>query len=265
MSLRSLALAAAVLLLLPSAGGWSGDAATPHHADLAELALRSLPPEQVEAILPWLAAYREGAIAADTTLDAHYHRYEAQTGEGGALLFLDRAVLSWRAGLVDGRIDEADANVLGTIAHVLFDLSQPLHTGTDAIGGRGHREYEERAYDLARVPSPIVRPIDDVSEEASRLANASADLAPELLSELDREDDQWSPRIGQITHEALAEGAASVASILHQLLPAETAGASGPSGPGGEPGAPNPLWTASPLLAALLIGTVLASRRRARG
>ena len=211
-----------LLLTLSPARAWSGDPEAPHHADLAEHVLALLEPDQTQALRVHLAAYRQGALDADVELAPQNHRYDPVTGNGSALRYLDRAAPAMRENITTRNMTGEDARQLGIIVHVLFDLTQPLHTGTSTVSAPHHAEYEAAAYQnapkLPDAPRASARAAN-VTELAEAIARASAARSVELEALL-REGGPWSAEIANLTNATLREGTPRVAEALAAILPA---------------------------------------------
>lgn len=220
-----------VLLALPAAHAWSGDPETPHHADLAAHLLGALDEEQARDLREHLAEFRQGSLDADVELAPQYHRYNPETQNGSALRYLDRAVPALRENLTARAMTAEDARQVGIVVHVLFDLTQPLHTGNGTIDAPHHAEYETAAYSRAALP-PITRRATDsegnVSEIAASIARESARQAAQLEALL-RADGPWNDEIGLLTNATLREGTPRVADALALILPAPPAAPPTPS------------------------------------
>ena len=208
------------LLTLPLAAGWSGEPDKPHHADLAEAALAAVDPDQAAPIRAHLDAYRAGALDADVELAPQFHRYSPTTGAGRALDYVERASARLNENLTARNATAEDARQLGILAHVLLDLTQPLHTGNGTIGAPHHAEYEAAAYDYAmKLKLEHAPPSEgNLTAIGLTLAATSARRADELASLLEAEG-PWSERIENLTNAALSEGLPQVAAGLASLLP----------------------------------------------
>lgn len=212
---------AVLLLAASSAQAWSGEPEKPHHADLAEHALGLLHANQTAGIRMHLDAYRKGALDADVELAPQYHRYDPATGNGSAILYIDRAASAIRSNLTDRDPTPEDARQLGILVHVLTDLTQPLHTGSGSINAPYHAEYEVAAYEHAlRVP-PSAEQLptsSNVTNLALQISRASAAHANELEALL-AEDGPWNADIARLTIATLQEGMALVGASLAAILP----------------------------------------------
>lgn len=209
-----------LFFILPGASSWSGEREAPQHADLAELVLRALEPRQAAPILAHLDAYRQGALDAETELAPQFHRYSPESGDGRALDYIANATLSIQENLTSRSTTAEDARRLGMIVHVLFDLTQPLHTGNGTIDAPYHAEYEAAAAKMA--PTPTLQNLTyqrgNVTDLARDIARSSARRAAELEALLEDEG-AWSPKIANLTNAALQDGAPRVAITLMNVLP----------------------------------------------
>lgn len=250
---------ALLLLLAPGAAAWSGEPEAPHHADLAEQALRELEGPRADELRQHLDAFRQGSLDADRKLPPGYHRYSPGSGDGEALDYIEAATARLHANLTRGPMTSEDARQLGILFHVFVDLTNPLHSGEGAIDAPYHAEYEDAAYHLA-APLPDLDEADTSRANLTRLAveiaRLSARHAPELERELD--DGPWNERIGEITNETLRESAPLLAQALANLLDPESQRA----GAAPEESRAVPVGTGVTLLAAAA-ALALAARRRA--
>lgn len=213
---------AVLLLAASSAQAWSGEPEEPHHADLAEHALGLLHANQTAGIRTHLDAYRKGALDADVELAPQYHRYDAATGNGSAILYIDRAASAIRSNLTDRDPTPEDARQLGILVHVLTDLTQPLHTGSGSINAPYHAEYEAAAYDQVRTVAASAEQLStsaNVTNLAIEISRASAAHATELEALL-TEDGPWNADIARLTNATLQEGMPLVSAALAAILPA---------------------------------------------
>ena len=207
-------------LAAPTTVAWSGESEQPHHAELADIALAALDANQTAGIRAHAAAYRQGALDADVGLPPAFHRYSPGSGDGRALDYVENASRALQVNLSTRDPTQEDARQLGILVHVLFDLTQPLHTGNGTIDAPHHAEYEAAAYQNARDPAiPSVQPSrDNITLLTREIAEASATRAPELETLL-REEGPWSARIAGLTNETLQDGAPAVARALAAVLP----------------------------------------------
>lgn len=229
---------AVLLLAASSAQAWSGEPDRPHHADLAEHALGLLHANQTAGIRTHLDAYRKGALDADVELAPQYHRYDAATGNGSAILYIDRAASAIRSNLTDRDPTPEDARQLGILVHVLTDLTQPLHTGSGSINAPYHAEYEAAAYEQVRMVAASTEQLPtsaNVTHLALQICRASAAHADELEALL-ADDGPWNADIARLTNATLQEGMPRVAAALAAILPA-------PPPPTPTPPAPSPTPT----------------------
>lgn len=238
-----------LLCIPPTASSWSGEQDEPHHADLAELVLRALDPRQAAPIRGHLDAYRRGALDAETELPPEYHRYSPDSGAGRALDHLANATVLIQENLTARNAIAEDARQLGIIVHVLFDLTQPLHTGNGTIDAPYHAEYETAAAKNAATPtlSNFAPQRGNVTDLARDIARTSARRAADLEALL-ADEGPWSSRIANITDAALHEGAPLVANTLANILPTPP-GEGTPPSRAGTPAGPrenSPTSTASP-------------------
>lgn len=221
-------LLAILLLLAPSATAWSGEPEAPHHADLAEHVLGELEGDRADELRRHIEAFRQGSLDADVELPSGYHRYSPESGDGEALDYIEAATARLHGNLTRGPMTSEDARQLGILFHVLVDLTNPLHTGEDAIDASYHAEYEELAHELA-APLPDLDEVDTSHANITRLAMEIARLSARHGEELERElddDGPWNERIGEITNETLEESAPLLAQALANLLDPASQGAS---------------------------------------
>lgn len=209
-----------LLIATPAAIAWSGDADTPHHAELAELALDALDDDQAAPIQRNLEAYRAGALDADGELAPEFHRYSPETGKGRAIDYVTSASQRLVVNLTTRNATPEDARQLGIFVHVLLDLTQPLHTGNGTIDAPHHAEYETAAARASGTPElqPVPPEDGNVTTLARAIAEASARRAPEL-EDLLRKEGPWSQRLADLTNATLQDGTPRVARALASLLP----------------------------------------------